>query len=69
MLAYEAEKPQCNGGPLYCKGGQHHVESDTTEGVATKERHQETEPDEYHDMHILEDCNKRTRKQTMNGTC
>ena len=46
--------------PLDGNGGDQHVESEAAESVSFQECHQEAEPDEYHDVDILEHCKEET---------
>ena len=43
-------------GPLDRKGGQEHVECNTSVAIATKECHQKPKTNKDHHMYILEDC-------------
>ncbi len=43
--------------PLDDEGRDEQVVADAREAVALEERHQVPEPDEHHDVHVLEHCN------------
>ena len=55
-LVDELEHSGGDRGPLDRKGGQEHVECNTSVAIATKERHQKPKSNKDHHMNILEDC-------------
>ena len=50
------EPPVHQQRPLYDVDGEEKVEAHRAEAVTLEEGHQEAEPDQHHDVHVLEHC-------------
>lgn len=49
--------------PLEAEGCNKEVETHSTEAVPLEKRHQETKPNKYHHVNILETCRTNTKKK------